>query len=149
MLLGKAWKIEATTNHKFSKELVKALESHLKETEEQVKRVEQVFEVIGKKATAKKCEATVGLIKEAQEIMEECETGPMCDAGIISAAQKIEHYEIATYGTLHQFAETLGLTKAAQLLEATLIEEKAADKKLTIVAVSAVNIDAAEEKQTK
>jgi ferritin-like metal-binding protein YciE len=128
-----------------SQELIAALTSHLAETEDQVLRLEDVFASIGKKATAVKCEATVGLIKEAEEIMEECETGAMRDAGIISAAQKVEHYEIATYGTLRQFAETLGLSEAVSLLEATLIEEKAADVKLTEVAVSAVNIDASEE----
>lgn len=84
-----------------------------------------------------------GLIKEGAEIMEECETGPMCDAGIISAAQKVEHYEIASYGTLRQFAETLGFSTAVELLELTLDEEKAADEKLSEVAISAVNIEAA------
>ena len=128
-----------------SKKLVDALTSHLAETEEHVSRVEQVFEVIGKNAAAKKCEAMAGLIKEAEGIMKDCEEGPMRDAGIISAGQKVEHYEIASYGTLRQFAETLGLPKAASLLEKTLNEEKAADKKLTKVAESAVNIDAAEE----
>src|SRR6185436_1700373 len=130
-----------------SEELIEALENHLAETEEQVKRVEQVFEALGKKATAKKCEAMEGLIKEAEEIMEECEEGPMCDAGIISAGQKVEHYEIASYGTLRQFAETLGLDDAVQLLQATLDEEKAADEKLTEVAVSAVNIEASQEEE--
>lgn len=128
-----------------SEELIEALENHLAETEEQVKRVEQVFEILGKKATAIKCEAMAGLIKEAEEIMEECEEGPMCDAGIISAGQKVEHYEIASYGTLRQFAETLGLDEAVDLLQLTLDEEKAADEKLTEVAVSAVNVQANEE----
>jgi ferritin-like metal-binding protein YciE len=132
-----------------SGELIEALENHLAETEEQVKRVEQVFEVVGKKATAKKCEAMAGLIKEAEEIMEECEEGAMCDAGIISAGQKVEHYEIASYGTLRQFAETLGLDDAVELLQATLDEEKAADKKLTEVAVSAVNVEADQEEETE
>jgi ferritin-like metal-binding protein YciE len=132
-----------------SKELIEALTSHLAETEEQVGRVEQVFELLGKKAVAVKCEAMTGLVKEAEEIMEECEAGAMCDAGIISAGQKVEHYEIASYGTLRQFAETLGLTEAATLLETTLNEEKAADEKLTEVAVSAVNVEAAEEEETK
>jgi ferritin-like metal-binding protein YciE len=131
-----------------SEELIEALENHLAETEEQVKRAEQVFEVLGKKATAKKCEAMEGLIKEAEEIMEECEEGAMCDAGIISAAQKVEHYEIATYGTLRQFAETLGLDEAEELLQITLDEEKAADVKLTEVAVSAVNVQAEQEEET-
>ncbi len=128
-----------------SEDLIEALENHLTETENQVKRVEQVFELLGKKATAKKCEAMAGLIKEAEEIMEDCEEGAMCDAGIISAGQKVEHYEIASYGTLRQFAATLGLHEAAGLLQDTLDEEKAADEKLTEVAVSAVNVEASEE----
>lgn len=126
-----------------SEELVEALTEHLAETEEQVARLEQVFEVMGQKAVAKKCDAMAGLLEEAEGIMEECEEGAMRDAGIIAAAQKVEHYEIATYGTLRQFATTLGLTKAAELLAATLAEEKAADATLTEVAVSAVNIEAA------
>ncbi|MGB3018573.1 MAG: ferritin-like domain-containing protein [Ignavibacteria bacterium] len=130
-----------------SEELIKALQNHLMETEEQVKRLEQVFEIIDKKAVAKKCEAMDGLMKEGEEIMKESEEGAMCDAGIISAAQKVEHYEIASYGTLRQFAETLGLDDAVELLEATLEEEKAADEKLTEVAVSAVNIEAAQEQE--
>jgi ferritin-like metal-binding protein YciE len=123
-------------------ELIEALENHLQETEEQVSRLEQVFELIEKKATAKKCEGMEGLIKEGQSIMEECESGAMCDAGIIGAGQKIEHYEISTYGTLHAFATTLGLTEVADLLEQTLNEEKTADEKLTEVAMSVVNINA-------
>lgn len=136
-----------------SEELIEALQNHLTETEEQVKRVEQVFELTGKKAIAKKCDAMEGLIKEAEGIMEECEEGAMCDAGIISAGQKVEHYEIASYGTLRQFAETLGLSEAVALLEETLNEEKMADEKLTQVALSAVNVQASEEemeqKETK
>lgn len=128
-----------------SDELIEALEGHLEETEEHVSRCESVFKSIGKKATAKKCEAMAGLIKEGEEVMEECEEGPMCDAGIISAGQKVEHYEIASYGTLRQFAETLELDEAVELLETTLEEEKAADEKLTEVAVSVVNVEAAEE----
>jgi ferritin-like metal-binding protein YciE len=127
-----------------SSELLDALKSHLEETTEQVSRLEQVFASIEKKAVAKKCEAMDGLIREAGEIMESCEKGAMRDAGIISAAQKVEHYEIATYGTLHQFAVTLGLSEAATLLEETLIEEKSADAKLTEVAVATINIEASE-----
>ncbi|MBL7914219.1 MAG: ferritin-like domain-containing protein [Bacteroidia bacterium] len=127
-----------------SEELIEALTNHLAETEEQVSRVEQVFESFDKKAKAVKCDAMEGLIKEAESIMEECEPGAMCDAGIISAGQKIEHYEIASYGTLRQFAETLGLEEAAELLQITLDEEKAADETLTEVAVSAINVEAAE-----
>ena len=125
-------------------ELIDALKSHLEETTEQVIRLEQVFASIEKKAVAKKCQAMDGLIREAGEIMESCEKGAMRDAGIISAAQKVEHYEIATYGTLHQFAVTLGLAAAALMLEETLKEEKSADAKLTEVAVATINIDAAE-----
>lgn len=130
-----------------SEELIAALEGHLEETKEQVTRLEQVFKSINMKPVAKKCEAMAGLMKEAEAILEECETGAMCDAGIIAGAQKIEHYEIASYGTLRQFAETLQLTEAAKLLEETLDEEKRSDEKLTEVAVSAVNVEAAEQEE--
>jgi ferritin-like metal-binding protein YciE len=128
-----------------AEELVTAIDNHLEETEGQVQKLEQVFEIIGKKAVAKKCEAMNGLIKEAEEIMKESEDGAMRDAGIIAAAQKVEHYEIATYGTLRTFAQTLGLDDAVQLLEEILDEEKAADEKLSDVAVSTINVQAAEE----
>lgn len=127
-----------------SPELIDALNNHLTETEGQISRLEQVFELIGQKATAKKCDAMAGLIEEGNGILEETEIGVVRDAGIIAACQKIEHYEIATYGTLRQFAETLGMEEAASLLEQTLEEEKGADKALTIVAVNAVNFEAAE-----
>ena len=127
-----------------SKELVTALQAHLLQTKEQVSRAEQIFTSIDMKPVAKKCLAMEGLIKEAAAIMEECESGAMCDAGIISAAQKIEHYEIASYGTLSQFAEVLELAEAVTLLRSTLHEEKAADDKLTEVATTAINIKAAE-----
>ena len=127
-----------------SADLIEALNAHLTETEEHVTRLEKVFELIGKKATAKKCDAMEGLIEEGKGILEETELGVVRDAGIIAASQKIEHYEIATYGTLRQFAETLGFEEAAALLELTLDEEKGADKKLTEVAVNAVNLEAAE-----
>jgi ferritin-like metal-binding protein YciE len=119
-------------------ELKDAITSHLSETENQVNRVEKVFEVLGKKATTKKCEAMDGLIREAEEIMMESDDGLMRDAGIISAAQKVEHYEIASYGTLCQFAKILGLDEAVNLLHATLDEEKTADEKLTHIAMEAV-----------
>jgi ferritin-like metal-binding protein YciE len=128
-----------------SEELIEALDSHLEETKEQVTRLEKVFSLLGKKAQSEKCEAMEGLLKEATSIMDECEEGSMRDAGIISAAQKVEHYEIASYGTLRQFAETLGLTEVAELLEMTLQEEKNADLKLSDVAMEAVNIEASEE----
>ena len=128
-----------------SPELAEAIEAHLAETEQQVTRIEQVFEMLDKKATSKKCEAMDGLIKEAEELMDESDEGVMRDAAIISAAQKVEHYEIASYGTLRAFAETLGLNEIAALLEQTLEEEKNADKKLTEVAVTAINLEAASE----
>ncbi len=127
-----------------SAELIDAINNHLTETEEHVTRLEKVFDLIGKKATAKKCDAMEGLIEEGKGILEETEIGVVRDAGIIAASQKIEHYEIATYGTLRQFAETLGYEEAAALLELTLDEEKGADKLLTEVAVNAVNLEAAE-----
>lgn len=129
-----------------SKELIKALESHLEETEGQIDRLEKVFKSIEEKAVAKKCEAMAGLINEASEIMDECEEGAMCDAGIITASQKVEHYEIASYGTLCRFAETLGLSEAATLLEKTLKEEKAADQKLTKIATDEINVEASQAK---
>ena len=104
-----------------------------------------MFEYIGTKAQAKKCEAMEGLIKEAEEIMESTEKGVVRDAGIISAGQKVEHYEIATYGTLRAFAKILGEDDAVSLLEETLNEEKEADQKLTEVAESSINIQAADE----
>ncbi|MCW2119160.1 ferritin-like domain-containing protein [Flavobacterium sp. 7A] len=126
------------------KKLIESLNNHLTETEEHVIRLEKVFDLIGKKATAKKCDAMAGLIEEGKSIMEETELGVVRDAGIIAASQKIEHYEIATYGTLRQFAATLGFSEAATLLEETLEEEKGADIKLTEIAVEAINIEAAE-----
>ncbi len=122
-----------------NKQLIEGLENHLKETEEHVTRLEKVFESIDKEPTDKKCEAMAGLIEEAEEIMKESESGAMCDAGIITAAQKVEHYEIASYGSLRTFARTLGFADATHLLEETLNEEKAADEKLTEVARGIVN----------
>lgn len=130
-----------------SENLKTAIEDHLNVTQEQVARLEQVFDIIGKKATAKKCDAMEGLIKEGESIMEETQPGAVRDAGIIAASQKIEHYEIATYGTLCAFAKTLGEDEAAQLLEATLNEEKEADVTLTEAAYNTINFDAADENE--
>ena len=127
-----------------SDELVEALTGHLEETKTHVTRLEEVFSSIGEKAVAKKCEAMAGLTKEAGEIMEETEQGVVRDAGIILAGQKVEHYEIATYGTLASFAKTLGEDEAASLLEETLNEEKAADEKLSEISDS-INVDAADD----
>jgi ferritin-like metal-binding protein YciE len=128
-----------------TRQLKSALEKHLAVTERQVKRVEDVFASIDEKAVAKKCEAMAGLTKEAEEIMKETDEGMVRDAAIISAAQKVEHYEIASYGTLRAFAKTLGLDKAAKLLEQTLNEEKDADESLTQIAEAFINVEAAEE----
>lgn len=122
-----------------------ALEDHLAVTQEQIVRLERVFELAGKKAVAKKCEAMDGLIKEGQDILESTEPGPVRDAGIIAASQKIEHYEIATYGTIAAFAKTLGENEALELLVATLEEEKEADVTLTEAAYNTINFDAADE----
>jgi ferritin-like metal-binding protein YciE len=125
--------------------LVAALEDHLTVTEEQISRLEKVFELAGKKAVAKKCEAMDGLIKEGQEIMESTQPGPVRDAGIIAASQKIEHYEIATLCTWCVFKKNCGHYEAAALLEATLAEEKEADVTLTEAAYNTINFDAAED----
>lgn len=124
--------------------LIDGINNHTTETEEQIARLEQVFALIGKKAVAKKCEAMDGLLKEGQDIMESTEPGPVRDAGIIAASQKIEHYEIATYGTLCAFAKTLGYNEAADILHTTLEEEKQADITLTEAAYNTINFDAAE-----
>lgn len=128
-----------------SEDLIQALESHLAETEEHVTRVEEVFAEIGMDPKTKKCESMEGLISEAEEVMKDADDGVMLDAGIIASAQKVEHYEIASYGTLRTFAQTLGLKNAVQLLEQNLMEEKAADEKLTEVAESSINMQAANE----
>ncbi|MBC7873483.1 MAG: ferritin-like domain-containing protein [Ferruginibacter sp.] len=130
-----------------SEELADALTNHLEETEGQITRLEEIFASIDEKAVAKKCPAMEGLIKEAEEIMAEAEPGAMCDAGIIAAGQKVEHYEIATYGTLRAFAEILGLEEAAGLLQETLDQEKAADDKLTEVTPSVIMLAVAEEEE--
>jgi len=125
-----------------SEELVDALNDHLEVTKGHVQRLEESFRILGKAARAKKCEAMAGLVKEAEEIMEDTEEGVVRDAGIISAGQKVEHYEIATYGTLCAFAKTLGEDEVASLLQQTLDEEKEADRKLTEIAESSINVEA-------
>ncbi|HLA54483.1 MAG TPA: ferritin-like domain-containing protein [Flavobacterium sp.] len=123
--------------------LASALMDHLSVTENHVARLEQVFKLVGEKAVAKKCDAMEGLIKEGDGILEETEPGAVRDAGIIAASQKIEHYEIATYGTLCAFAKTLSENEAADLLSQTLEEEKEADATLTDAAYHSINFDAA------
>lgn len=130
-------------------ELKSAIEEHIAQTEQQVSRLEEVFELLGEKAQAKKCDAMEGLIKEGESIIEETEEGTRTrDAGIIMAAQKVEHYEIATYGSLVQLAITLGHEDAAEILEQTLAEEKQTDKNLTQIAENDINWEAEEEKET-
>ena len=117
-----------------STQLAEAIGNHLKETEGQVARLKQVFELLGEQALAQKCDAMEGLAKEGESIVESTEAGTTArDVGIIMASQKVEHYEIASYGGLQALATTLGLTEVADLLGQTLAEEKAADLKLTEV----------------
>ncbi|MBZ4034249.1 ferritin-like domain-containing protein [Flavobacterium sp. 17A] len=128
-----------------SENLITAINDHLAVTQKQVSRLEDVFKSVGEKAAAKKCDAMEGLLKEGESIMQETEAGAVRDAGIIAASQKIEHYEIATYGTLAAFATTLGEDDAVLLLEKTLAEEKQADVTLTEAAYNTINFDAKEE----
>ncbi|MEO8398177.1 MAG: ferritin-like domain-containing protein [Ignavibacteriaceae bacterium] len=125
-----------------SDSLKKAFENHLKETENQIKRLEKVFDEVGIAAKGKKCEAMEGLIKEAKGMMDEVEDEDVLDAALISAAQKVEHYEIGSYGTLRTFAKLLGFSKSVDLLQENLDEEAAADEKLTEIAESEVNAEA-------
>lgn len=129
-----------------SEELKQAFQEHTEVTNEHISRLEQVFEMLGKKAQAKKCDAMEGITKEAQSIMEETEKGTATrDAALIMAAQKAEHYEIATYGGLVQLAKTMGRNDIADLLHATLEEEKETDQKLTGIAENNINFQAMEE----
>lgn len=122
-----------------SKKLKTAIQSHLEETKTHVTRLEDAFKSIGVKAEAEKCDAMAGLLEEGEGIMEETEVGSVRDAGIIAASQKVEHYEIATYGTLAAFAKVLGHKEALKLLLLTLKEEKACDEKLTSIADTNLN----------
>ena len=129
-----------------TEQLKAAIGEHITQTEEHVTRLEQVFELMGKKAQAKKCDAMEGLIKEGESIVEETEDGTMTrDVGIISAAQKVEHYEISTYGTLVQLAKTMGMDEAASILAETLVEEKETDQGLTEIAENNINWEAEQE----
>jgi ferritin-like metal-binding protein YciE len=129
-----------------SGKLQTAFEDHQSMTENQVKRLEQVFEMLGKKATAKKCEAMEGLIKEGEEVIADTEKDTMTrDAALIVAAQKVEHYEIASYGSLVQLAKQLALLDVADVLVETLIEEKETDLNLTTIAESFINEEAVNE----
>ena len=126
-----------------SDELKNAFVEHLEVTKGHVSRLEQAFELMDEKAQAKKCEAMAGLTKEADGIVEDTEKGTSTrDVGLIMAAQKVEHYEIATYGSLKQLAKTLGNTQVSDLMDATLMEEKEADETLTGIAENSVNVEA-------
>lgn len=129
-----------------SKELQKAFEDHLETTTAHVERLEQVFEMLGKKAEAKKCDAMAGITEEGEGIISETEKGTATrDVGLILAGQKAEHYEISTYGGLAQLAKTLGLHSISEILATTLDEEKDADQLLTKIAEDHINYEAKEE----
>jgi ferritin-like metal-binding protein YciE len=127
-----------------SPELRRAFERHLEETKRQVERLNQIGQALGIRLTGKKCKGMEGLIEEGKELMGEDFEDDVLDAGLIGAAQKVEHYEIAAYGTARTHAEMLGFTKAARLLQQTLDEEAATDKKLTTLAENIINVDAVE-----
>lgn len=129
-----------------SQKLQQAFEDHLQQSQGHVERLEKAFELLGKKAQAKKCDAMAGIIEEGKGIIEETEKGTATrDVGLILAAQKVEHYEISTYGGLAQLATTLGIEEVADLLKQTLEEEKQTDQLLTEIAESDVNYEAAAE----
>lgn len=129
-----------------SEDLKLAFNNHLTETTEHVARLEKVFEMMGKKAQSKKCDAMEGILKEGDSIIEDTEDNTLTrDVGLIMAAQKVEHYEIATYGALVQIAKTLGKDDVATILAQTLAEEKKADILLTEIAESHVNMEAMQE----
>lgn len=128
-----------------SPKLKKAIEKHLEQTKEQVVRLEQVFELLGEKPKGKKCKAMEGLVEEAKELMEEDIEPEVLDAGLIAAAQRIEHYEMAGYGCVRTYASLLGHTKVAKLLQKTLDEEGKTDQLLTQLAETTINIQAAQQ----
>jgi ferritin-like metal-binding protein YciE len=122
-----------------TQELQKALLNHLEETKGQVERLDEIAEIVGKKLTGKTCAGMKGVLEEGSEVVEEVEKGNVRDAALIGASQRVEHYEMAGYGTARDFAKLLGLKDVADLLEQTLKEEKAADQKLTAIAKSVNN----------
>lgn len=124
-------------------ELKKAFELHLTQTETHVKRLEQIFKMLGKPPKAVKCEAITGILKEGDEVAEEFGDSTALDAGVIAAAQAVEHYEMARYGALRTWAEELGMADAAKLLETTLLEERSTDQTLTKLAEAKINQKAA------
>lgn len=125
-----------------STDLKAAFEEHIGQTEDQVSRLEKIFEMIEKAPRGKRCPAIDGLSEEAGEIMQEAKNDTVRDAGMLAAAQAVEHYEISRYGTLAAWADKLGMAEAAELLRATLQEEKDTDAKLSELALSEINIEA-------
>jgi ferritin-like metal-binding protein YciE len=119
-----------------TEELSAAFASHLQETKGHVERLEEIFQKLGKKGVGKTCEGMKGVLEEGAEVIQEIEKGPIRDAGLIAAAQRVEHYEIAGYGSVRAFAQLLGKQDIVELLEETLQEEKAADEKLTKISES-------------
>ncbi|RCS23435.1 ferritin-like domain-containing protein [Phyllobacterium salinisoli] len=122
-----------------SEKLKAAFEKHREESEEHIARLQQVFEILGKRASGKTCEAIDGIISEGEEVMEEFKGQPALDAGLIASAQAVEHYEIARYGTLKRWAELLGMKDAVKILDQTLSEEMATDESLTKLADADAN----------
>ena len=130
--------------HATSAELRSLLETHLEETNQQIERLEQAFEMVGQPAKTKACAGMAGIVEEGSSLIQEDFDGPVLDAGIIAGAQRAEHYEIAAYGSIMAWAKALGLNDVAELLDETLEEEKAADEKLSALAESEINVSAAE-----
>jgi ferritin-like metal-binding protein YciE len=126
-----------------SDQLRQAFEKHHDETEGQIERLEKIFDLLGKPARGKKCDAIEGILDESKEIMAEYKDAPALDAGLLAAAQAVEHYEISRYGTLKSWADKLGNKDAVRLLDQTLAEEKKTDETLSKIAISAVNAEAA------
>jgi len=125
-----------------SEELRGAFESHLSETENHIARLEKAFQSLGETGSRKKCKAMQGLLKEGDEMMKEMKDSSALDASLIASAQKVEHYEIASYGSVIAWAEQMGHNEAGELLKETLEEEKAADQKLTTIAENSANEEA-------
>jgi ferritin-like metal-binding protein YciE len=126
-----------------SPELKKAFQTHLTQTEGQVRRLDQIFQLLGKPPKGEKCEAITGILKEGDEVVEDFGDSTALDAGIIAAAQTVEHYEMARYGALRTWAEELGMKEAANLLEQTLLEERSTDQLLSKLAQAKINLKAA------
>ena len=126
-----------------SDQLRNAFEKHHDETEGHIERLEKIFNLLGKPARGKKCDAIEGILDEGEEIMDEYKDAPALDAGLLAAAQAVEHYEISRYGTLKSWADKLSMNEAVKLLDQTLAEEKKTDDTLSKIAVSAINAEAA------